>query len=257
MTTRLYGIIGHPVGQVRSPAVFNARFAQAGIDAAMVPFDIPPASFAESLKALRNVANIAGLIITVPHKIAAAALAISASPRVAIVGAANALRPVAGGWEAEIFDGVGFVAGLVAHGHSPRGLPSCVVGAGGAGLAIAEALLASGARVTIGDVVAERAHKAATRLAKAYGDAIAIGVPDPAHQLVVNATPVGMGDDLSLPFDLAALDRQALVADAIMKPPITPLLAQAHAAGLPILEGRHMLDGQVEPIWEYLGMGVS
>jgi shikimate dehydrogenase len=66
-----------------------------------------------------------------------------------------------------------------------------------------------------------------------------------------------MGDDPSLPLDLAQLNHQALVADAIMKPPITPLLAQAQAAGHPILEGRHMLDGQVDPIWDYLGMGVG
>lgn len=254
MTTKVYGIVGHPVGQVRSPSVFNERFKAAGIDAVMIPLDVPPQSFAGVVGAMRDCANVAGLVVTVPHKFQAATLARSASQRVGIVGAANVLRPVDGGWEAELFDGVGFIAGLEAQGHSVAGMNTCVVGAGGAGLAIAEALLAERAEVAIGDIDRDRAHKAALRLRKVYGNRIAVGEPGADHRLVVNATPVGMAGDPSLPFDLAALRPDAVVADAIMKPPLTPLLAKAAALGHPIVEGRHMLDGQVQAIWDFLSM---
>lgn len=253
--TTLYGIIGHPVGQVRSPSLFNGRFAAAGIDAVMVPLDVPPQSFARVLGAMRDCANVAGLVVTVPHKLQAAALARSSSQRVGIVGAANVLRPVDGGWEAELFDGVGFVAGLKAQGHSAAGMNACVVGAGGAGLAIAEALLAEGAQVVIGDIDRDRARNAALRLREVYGNRIAVGEPSADHQLVVNATPVGMAGDPSLPFDLDRLRRDAVVADAIMKPPVTPLLERAAARSHPIIAGKHMLDGQVQAIWDFLNMG--
>ena len=254
MTTKVYAIIGHPVDQVRSPSVFNKRFATAGIDAVMIPFDVPSESFAGVVSVLRDCANVAGLIVTVPHKLQAAALAWSSSQRVRMVGAANVLRPVDRGWEAELFDGVGFITGLKAQGYSVAGVSACIVGAGGAGLAIAEALLAESARVAIGDIDRDRAHTAVSRLQEVYGRAIAIGEPSREHQLIVNATPVGMAGDPSLPFDLDVLRPGAVVADAIMKPPITPLLEKAAGRGHPIMEGRHMLDGQAQAIWDFLGM---
>ena len=78
--------------------------------------------------------------------------------------------------------------------------------------------------------------------------------PDAGTDVAVNATPLGMSADDALPFDVAVLRTQALVADAIMKPPMTSLLHAAVAHGCCIQEGRHMLDNQVEAMWRYFGL---
>jgi shikimate dehydrogenase len=255
MVQNVYAIIGHPVGQARSPSIFNARFAAEGLDAVMVPLDVKPDDFGAALSGLRACANVAGIIVTVPHKLKAAALAARASTRVAALGAANVLRPHPGGWEADLLDGAGFVAGLLGQDYAIAGRSAAVVGAGGAGLAISEALLAQGATVDLSDSDEDRARDAVMRLRSLHGAAVRPGAPGKQHSLAVNATPVGMDGDPRMPFDPVVLPAEAIVAEAIMKPARTPLLAAAAILGLRTVEGRHMLDGQVQPIWDFLGMG--
>ncbi|WP_099828161.1 shikimate dehydrogenase family protein [Oceaniglobus indicus] len=252
MTRRVFAIIGHPVGQVRSPEVFNALFERDGQDARMVALDVTPEAFVGVLAGLHGIANFGGLVVTVPHKMQAATLAHVRSDRVAIVGAANLLRPIEGGWAADLSDGIGFVEGLRQAGYGVAGRAVAVVGAGGAGLAIAQALLAGGARVAISDLDARRARDA-VRCLSGSGDVTA-GPPDHSHDIVVNATPVGMAGDPRLPFDPGGLAPGTLVAEAIMTPAVTPLLHEAARRGHPVHEGRHMLDGQVPAIRAFLGM---
>ena len=77
MTKRLYFIIGDPIGQARSPEIFNARFAEMGLDAEMVPLEVSPPDFVEVMTGLSKLKNCGGVIITIPHKPAAALLASS------------------------------------------------------------------------------------------------------------------------------------------------------------------------------------
>lgn len=251
---RLYAIIGDPIGQVRSPELFNARFAERGIDAEMVALEVGAADFAAVLDGLRRIRNFGGAVVTVPHKLAAAMLATLPSPRVALTGAANVLKPDGAGWRADLLDGIGFVAGLAAQGITVAEMQAAIVGAGGAGLAIAEALLAADAVVAIWDRDRDRAEIAVQRLAAVHPGRIRLRLPGGSDQLVVNATPLGMAPDDPLPIDLDALSPAALVAEVIMKPPVTRLLAEAARRGHPVHEGRHMLDGQVEAIAAFLAM---
>jgi shikimate dehydrogenase len=68
----------------------------------------------------------------------------------------------------------------------------------------------------------------------------------------VNATSVGLAPDDPPAFDPSLLPTTTLVAEVIMKPELTPLLAAAQAHGNPVHHGRHMLDYQLEPIFEFL-----
>jgi shikimate dehydrogenase len=146
MVRRLYAIIGDPIGQARSPELFNARFIERGIDAEMVPLEVSSEGLSVLLNGLRRVRNFGGAVITVPHKLAAAHLAEERSSRVRIAGAANVLKPFASGWLGDLFDGVGFVAGVAAQGFAVEDRIAAIVGAGGAGLAIAAALLEANIR---------------------------------------------------------------------------------------------------------------
>jgi len=258
MTQTLYFIIGHPIGQARSPEVFNARFVAAGLDAVMVPIEVAPADVEAVLASLWAIKNCAGGVVTIPHKIAAASLATAKSERVKITGAANVLRKSSSGWDAELCDGEGFVAALRKNGHDPAGLRAAVVGAGGAGLAIAAALLDHNAReVRLHDINGVQADSAVTRLKAHYGERVRRGQPDDKTDLAINATPVGMAAADPLPIDLAQLSANALVADIIMKPPVTHLLLEAKRRGHRIQHGHDMLDSQVDLIWRFLDMSAS
>nr|AXL06298.1 shikimate dehydrogenase [uncultured bacterium] len=152
-TTRLYVVLGDPVGQVQSPGLLNPLFAELDVDAVLVPVHAPVPDLERIVAGLKCVGNLDGIFVTVPHKVAVAGLADRCSPMVTITGSANALRREADGrWYAENFDGTGFVAGLAAAGHDPKARRVALVGAGGAGSAIAAALLAAGAdRLTVCD----------------------------------------------------------------------------------------------------------
>jgi len=253
--TLVFGILGDPVAQVRSPEVFNGLFRDRGIDAVMVPMRVLTADLGRALSGLAGVANIGGLVITVPHKQSAAAMLRDASERVRLVGAANALRPAQGGWEGDLFDGEGFALGLESQGHGIAGRHFAIVGAGGAGgaisLALAERQIGS---LSLWDVDLAKAEDLRERLSEVARAPVRVAPPGSSTDVAVNATPLGMRADDALPFDVMAIPEGALVAEAVMKPPVTRLLDAAVARGCRTHAGRHMLDSQVSAIWRYFGL---
>ncbi len=253
--TQLFGILGDPIDQARSPEVFNELFRQRGVDAVMTPMRAAAENFEAALSGLRLIENLAGLVITVPHKAAAARLMKKGSHRAALAMAANALRPCEGGWEGDLFDGEGFVRGMAAEGKSVHGARCAVVGSGGAGAAIAFALLEAGAgSVSLWDIDRHRAKTLQARLRAAHSARIDIAEPDATTDIAINATPLGMQGDDPLPIAVERLRQSAIVADVVMKPPLTRLLREAERHGCAVQPGRHMLDHQVEAIWSFFGL---
>jgi shikimate dehydrogenase len=258
-TTRLYVVLGDPVTQVQSPALLNPLFAELGIDAVLVPVHARPADLERIVGGLRRVGNIDGIFVTVPHKAAVVALADRCGPMVEIAGSANALRREAdGSWYAENFDGLGFVAGLVGAGHDPRGRRVTLVGAGGAGSAIAAALLAAGAdRLSACDPDAQRLTGLRSRLDAHWPGRTVTSVRPhlDGADIVVNATPLGLHSDDPLPFRPDLLAAGSVVADIIMAPRETRLLREAAALGHSVHYGIHMLAGQVDSYRAFFGLG--
>jgi shikimate dehydrogenase len=250
--TKLFGIIGDPIEQVRSPMVFNTLIRERNIDAVMVPLHVRANQLAQALEGLRCIENLAGVIITIPHKTMAANIAIKKSPRVTIANAANALRPCEGGWESDLFDGEGFVRGMETAGHQLRQKSCALVGCGGAGAAIALALLDRGVvQLSVWDTDRSKCEILVERLRSIHKAEIVISLPRNSEDIVINATPLGMNPNDPLPFDLELLRSDAIVADVIMKPPRTKLLIRAAELGLTNQEGCHMLDNQIDSIWKF------
>jgi len=252
---RLYAIVGDPVAHVRVPAVFNARFAAHGTDAACVPLHVGAAGLAAAVGGLRALLNLDGFVVTAPHKHAIVALCDEVVGEGRLVGAVNAVRRGADGrLVGDLFDGQGFVAGLRAAGHSPQGKRVFLMGAGGAASAVGFALARAGvAAITIHNRTAPRAEALARKLQAAYPSCdVRAGSAHPAgHDLAVNATSVGLEPGDPLPFDVSALPRTTVVAEVLMKPEKTALLAAAERRGCPIHLGRHMLDRQVDLMFEF------
>lgn len=256
-STQLYGIVGDPIAAVRSPEVFNAMFARDGINAVLVPLHVAHGDIATAWAGLRSIRNLQGLIVTMPHKASVAPLLDELGDTARIVGAVNAARRGADGrWSGDMFDGIGFVDGLRAEGHEPRGWRVGLWGVGGAGSAIAVALAQAGvATLSVFDQDAARRDDLCRRL-RAHFPALRIATQATAGEgfdAVVNATPLGMKRTDALAFDPAALPRETLVVDVITKPEITPLLERAMATGHRVHSGRHMHLGQARRAAAFLG----
>ncbi|MFW7268761.1 shikimate dehydrogenase family protein [Gluconacetobacter sp. Hr-1-5] len=252
--TKLFGLVGHPVGHVRTPQAMNALFERNGLDAVMVPFDVPAADLAGALGGLFRVRNFEGAVVTVPHKMAVSALCRDLTPRARLAGAVNVLRRVGeDAFAGDMLDGEGFVAGLAAAGHPVAGRRICIVGAGGAASAIAVALAERGpARLTLINRSRERLLALRERLVSGFPEVdVGIGQAVAGHDLVVNATSLGLRADDPLPFDPEQVGPGVLVAEVIMTPEITPILHAAARRGAAIHPGRAMLDGQLEAIFRY------
>lgn len=256
--TRLFAVLGDPVRQVRAPEMLNPVFAELDLDAVLVPVHAPVRHLREVVRGLQCAGNVDGLLVTVPHKAAVLDFAEVHSPAARLAGGANALRRGADGrWYAENFDGAGFVAGLTAAGHPPAGKRVTLVGAGGAGGAIAAALvLADVAGLDLVDVDQGRVETILDRLSE-VGAGRVRGASTPvgdAADLVVNATPLGLREDDPMPFDPTLLAQGTVVADIIMTPRETRLLRAASAHGLPIHHGAPMLREQLRMYREFFNL---
>jgi shikimate dehydrogenase len=258
-STHVLGIIGDPIAQARSPEVWSALFRLNGVDAVCIPMQVDPSglgAFLEGAKALRN---FLGLIVTIPHKAASIEHVASLTERSAQVGAINVIRlDDRGEWTGDTVDGIGLVAGLRRRGQDPAGRRVLVVGVGGAGTAIAFALAEAGAsEVAVFDVDRARADEVAARVA-ATGTTSYVATPEAAgFDLVVNASPLGMAPDDPLPISLDGIDPGAVVADVVVHPRMTKLLEAAAKRGCFTQPGVHMMDGQITPMAEFLGLGVG
>ncbi|MEU2225599.1 shikimate dehydrogenase [Streptomyces sp. NPDC018347] len=258
-TTRLYAVLGDPVAQVQAPTMVNPLLAALGRDAVVLPVHAPADRFDTVVRGLKAIGNLDGLLVTVPHKADVRRFADRVSAAVELSGSANALRREPdGGWHADNFDGGGFVAGLRAAGHSAAGARVTLVGTGGAGCAIAPALLTAGAdHVVLCDLDPRRTVALAARLEARWPGRTTRAtrpVTDGAD-IVVNATPLGLRAEDPLPFDPAGLAPTTLVADIVMKPRETRLLRAATALGLPVHYGAPMLESQLGLYLDYFGLG--
>ena len=257
--TRLFAVLGHPVGQVMAPVMMNRLFLETQSDAVMVPVEVAPENLAKVVEGLKAIDNLGGMLVTIPHKFAVCSHADILSTAVRLSGATNALtRDGEGRWLGDNFDGQGFVAGLKKYGHDPRGKRVSLVGTGGAGVAIASSLVESGVGLlTLFDVAAAKARELAGRLDEFRPGSVEVSETPKLDDvdIVVNATPMGLRDKDPLPFEVVSLADDVLVADIIMKPHDTRLLKTAAARGLAVHHGIHMLAPQIEMYRKFFRIG--
>ena len=132
-TTRVFLILGDPVAQVRAPEAFNHLFDKHGVDAVLVPANVPASEFEGFVKHALKARNIDGLWLAIPHKTAMVDLLDRCDRLGRSAGAVNAARRRADGMlEGALFDGVGFTKALDHFGIAIPGRKVLVVGVGGA-----------------------------------------------------------------------------------------------------------------------------
>lgn len=257
--TRLFAILGDPIAQVKSPGGITQAMVRRGANAVLVPMHVEPPQFDGVMRGLREIRNLEGLIMTVPHKIPVMAHVETTTERARFLGAANILRRIVpgGGWHADATDGYGMVSALVAAGCDPKGKKALLVGAGGAGAAIALALVEAGvSALALHDGMTARRDDLVRRLNGLGKAAVTVGSADPAGcDLAINATPTGMKPGDPLPIDVSRLEKGAFAADVITAPIRTPYLEAAAARGCGTSTGYAMFSAQVEFIADFLLAG--
>lgn len=248
-------VIGWPVEHSRSPLIHGYWLRQYGIDGAYAKEAVRPEDLAAFLGSLAG-QGYAGANVTLPHKEEALRLAAVADEAARMIGAANTLwLDQAGRLCASNTDAYGFMTNLNAEapGWNDGRRPVMLLGAGGAARAILHGLLTEGATRIL---LANRTRDRAEALAHAFGPAVRVidwDDRDPALSgcgLLVNATSLGMTGKEPLEIDLAALPKDAVVADIVYNPLETRLRAAARARGNRAVDGLGMLLHQAVPGFE-------
>lgn len=254
--TKVVVHLSHPSDHLRTPGLFNPRARKLGHDIVLVPWDVAPADLAQAWEGLRRINNLAGVVVTIPHKEAVARLCDDLEPEARAMGVCNVARRAPDGrFHGAMFDGVGFVAGLRAEGHDVTGKSVLLVGAGGAATAIAHAIARQcPACLRISNRTKEKAETLVAALRQRFtGLDVAASGPDASGMnFVINGTSIGMHEGDPLPVNIATIAADSVVAEVVMQPDHTRLLQHARARGALIHRGVHMINHQIDLLIDYL-----
>jgi len=256
-TTKIIFMVGNPIDQVKSPAIMNKIFVEMAVDIAVIPIAVQPDGIDDFMKSFRHMNNALGAIYTVPFKQKAFAECDSVSTRAQLLEVCNVVRKDKNGtlW-GDATDGLGYLAGLENHNMDPSGKVATVIGAGGAGAAIACGLAERKAhKILILDVNLARQEELLNRLAGAFPDTIFLRQADEgfAPDIIANATPLGMRPNDPLPFPADQLPPFSFVSDVVTNMAMTPFLQAAKQRNCIIQTGAEMAAAQVELFANFIG----
>jgi shikimate dehydrogenase len=222
-----------------------------------VPLHVARDDLARVVGALRGVANLRAIVVTIPHKIAIVDLCDTLHESAQRVGAVNIVRrELNGRLTGANFDGIGFVAALESKVGLLAGRSVFMAGAGGVARAVAFELARSGAaRLMLHNRSREKGEALLHDVARAFpatATAIVTATP-PDCDIAINATSLGLHAHDPMPFSIEPLRSDAAVAEVVMQPLITPLLQAARARGLRTVTGDGMLTAQLPRWMDFLG----
>lgn len=250
-TTRLYGIMGHPVSHSLSPVMQTFAFQHHQLDCVYLPFPVEPQRLAQAVSGCIAL-GVCGFNVTIPHKESIMALLDEVSAEARAIGAVNTVHIQDGRTIGYNTDGEGFLRPLRALQMSFVEMPTCILGAGGAARAVTMALLAAGCpRLTIINRTQARAERLVAELHEHFphrqiqavaGVETAMVVHE--SRLVVNATSVGLHNAGEALVPETSLRPGQIVYDLVYRPLYTPLLEAARRRGATPIPGLDMLIGQ-------------
>ncbi len=253
--TRVYFIIGDPIAQVKSPAGVTAAFAQKGLNAIVVPIHVKSQDLPGFMEVANKLENVDGIIVTVPHKFSAYDFCATATDRANFLTSANTIRRNANGsWHGDMCDGQGHITAMINAGIQLAGKRALLVGAGGAGTAIAFSLVQAGvSELAIHDGDTNRRDALIRRLSSLDKVSIIAGSDDPTgFDIVTNATPMGMKATDPLPVQADKLVSSMFVSDVITVPAVSALIAKAREKGCRTSTGIDMFNEVRECMVDFL-----
>ncbi len=251
--TAVYGVVADPVQHSLSPTIHNRSFADQGMNSVYLPFRVPKEELSEFVDKASEVLNLKGLSVTIPHKMEIMKKLSQFDPAVETIGACNTV----------VVDGntrfgynTDYIAAVLSIETAMAGRPvrpgeesplagqsALVLGAGGAGKALAYGLHERGARV----IIADRKVEEGERIARWLGCEFCPWDEREGYvvQVLANCTPIGMFPNVdNAPMDLKSLRGGMVVFDAVYNPETTYLLRMAKEKGCKVVSGVEMFVGQ-------------
>lgn len=243
-------IVGDPVAQVKSPAGMTRYFQEeCGKDIVVVPACVPAESFEAFIDGARSMSNCLGLIATIPHKVRLLESCAGSTAAARIIGAANVARFEAGDLFGDHVDGLGMLAAARTKMIAIERKRALLLGAGGAGSAIAHALLDAGLdHLTIRDAVQIHADRLVERLSGIFPGRVSAVSPSGPWQILINATPLGMREGDPTAFDRRTIGDAEAVLDAVTATRVTGLIGLAEQLGRKTVSGDEMFRGLRAPM---------
>ena len=246
--TKLYGIIGDPIGHSLSPLMQNAAFKHRGLDSIYLAFRVHPQDLEGAIAGMKSL-GVGGFNVTVPHKVAVMKYLDTIDPVALEIGAVNTVVEKDGVLVGYNTDGAGALAALREVNVQLKGRKVVVLGAGGA----ARALAFSFAPLTESLIILNRTGRRAKDLANSLTkwnsnvDGKQVSVAELRTELLdtdilVNATSVGMYPHIDGSIVEPECLRQGMIVfDIVYNPLMTRLLRDAEAVGARIVRGDRML----------------
>lgn len=247
-------MIGYPLSHSLSPLMHNAVIEKLNLNYVYIPFEIEPDSLRVAVKGLFK-SGVKGLNVTIPHKVAVIKILDELDESARLIGAVNTILIKKGSLKGYNTDADGFLESLKEKGVRVRGKKVLLIGAGGAGRAICYALIKAGSKQI---TIVNRNLKKAKSLLKSFSEFNSSSVLRtdkfdieniekeliPQHQLIVNATSLGMKNANPLEIDFKRAQKHTVVCDIIYNPPLTGFLKGARKRGLKTIDGTGMLVHQ-------------
>jgi shikimate dehydrogenase len=231
------GIVLHPAGHTRSPAMHRAAYRTLGLEADYQAYDVPPEGLAEAVNEFRA-RGLRQFAVSIPHKESMLSLVDEVEPVAAAIGAINTVTRVDGRWVGTNTDWIGAIRAL------ERVIPvggqrAVVLGAGGAARALVYALRKRDCDVIVLNRTRARAHELVRDLGGTDGGGLET-LGDWTPEILVNTTNVGLGQ-MTSPVSRDSLGKDMVVLDAVYSPERTQLLLDAEARSARTIGGKWML----------------
>jgi shikimate dehydrogenase len=247
-TTKLLGLFGYPVEHTLSPAMHNVALEKLGLDYVYVPFSVKPENVHQAVNSIRTL-NLAGVNVTVPHKEAVIQFLDSVDRLAGRIGAVNTIVNDNGKLTGYNTDGLGFIKSLADKKFNVKNKTVLLIGAGGAGKAIAVTLVESGIKeLYILEPDTARVNVLTKNLARTNRK-VAVNRINQINRelmlkigLLVNATPVGMkpGSKCVITPDLLNHNKNLFVYDIVYNRE-TELVKESKKRRIRFLSGIDML----------------
>lgn len=253
--SQLFPIIGDPIVYAKSPERLSEGLSARGHNGICIPMRVSAEALPAVMAGLDAVPNIHGLLVTMPHKFKAFEYCATASETASLFKVVSVMRRNNDGtWHGDMLDGLAFVKAQRDGGARFSGKNALLIGAGGAGSAIALATIRAGAlKLTIHDVDDARAEQLVDLLSGNADARVEAGPANPTgYDLVFNATPLGMEAGDPLPVDPSLLSASMSVGDVIAGHGETPFLKAARGQGCKTVGGDQMVEAVQEMMLDFM-----
>ncbi len=247
----VYGLIGDPVDHSLSPAIQNAAFHSAGIDAIYIPFHVNHHDLRWAIQGL-SALDVKGFNVMAPHKLHVSRYLDKIETSAHAVGSVNTVANENGKLFGYNTDGAGAVNALEEAGISPNGKSIVIFGAGGASRAIAHSLASRARSIKLLNRTVMKANQVTAQIRRKFNIEIASAPLSSKRtktfvehaDIVVNASSMGMYGENNVPLEANWLHSDQCVFDIVYKPVQTRLLELASLARATTVTGLDMLVNQ-------------